>query len=98
MLSLGENIDNIKNEKSQYKEIISKFNEKLELLDKNNSRNKEEYYYNKDKNKDIENENTLLKEKIKNLKDNIKVKENTLKTNEERLQKYLKEKEALEKK
>ncbi|APH16466.1 chromosome segregation protein SMC [Clostridium sporogenes] len=98
MLSLSENIDNLKNEKSQYKEIILKFNEKLELLDKNNGKNKEEYYYNKDKNKDIENENILLKEKIKNLKDNIKVKENTLKTNEERLQNYLKEKEDLEKK
>ncbi len=47
MLSLSENIDNLKNEKSQYKEIILKFNEKLELLDKNNGKNKEEYYYNK---------------------------------------------------
>ncbi len=68
MLSLSENIDNLKNEKSQYKEIILKFNEKLELLDKNNGKNKEEYYYNKDKNKDIENENILLKEKNKKSK------------------------------
>ncbi len=67
MLSLSENIDNLKNEKSQYKEIILKFNEKLELLDKNNGKNKEEYYYNKDKNKDIENENILLKEKNKKI-------------------------------
>ncbi|ENK1241927.1 chromosome segregation protein SMC [Clostridium botulinum] len=98
MFSLSENVDSLKNEKLKYKEIISEFNDKLETLDKNNSKNKEEYYYNKDKNKDIENENILLKEKIKNLKDNIKVKENTLKINEEKLQNYLKEKKDLEEK
>ncbi len=98
MVSLSENIDNLKNEKDQYKNMCSKLSHELELLDKDNSKNKEEYYYNKDKNKDIENQNILLKEKIKNLKDNIKVKENTLKTNEERLQNYLKEKQELENK
>ncbi|EJO5348205.1 chromosome segregation protein SMC [Clostridium botulinum] len=98
MFSLSENIDDLKSEKAKYKEIISKFNYVLENLDKNNSKNKEEYYYNKDKNKDIENENILLKEKIKNLKDNIKVKENTLKTNEEKFGNYIKEKETLQEK
>lgn len=92
-----EKIDELKKEKDKYKEDTERLTSELEKLDKNNSLSKEKYYNKKDLCKDLESENILISEKMKNIQKDILEREEEFKSNENKLKNYIEEKEKLEK-